>query len=289
MNWTLFNWKNLSFLFDSRTISEIYEEIDELENALELARDEVIELDLELVEIETEVDALKKEVRYLLDLGVIDVLAVKAWYENKYGSRSWFYNFDGNGSRDSKESLKVSPTGAGALKVKANEILSTYNLEATTDPNAIVEAVMKWALDKNTGFKYVTDVNQFGKIEFWQKAEETLKTMKGDCDDLAILMHILVYYAFEKVGLAMHYWRLKLCAGGTLLEGHAFNIWLGDTGEWYAVESTLDLLGSYTKTWLKTPIRNNNLYTSFWGFVRKDRSWAGANSSIIPYQEVKLK
>jgi len=89
----------------------------------------------------------------------------------------------------------------------------------------------------------------------------------------------------KELGILEHYWRIKIACGRLVgYGGHAFNIWLHDDGEWYVIESTYDLANSYKKTWLKTPIKNNNLYRDFWGFIRKDRSWLSKYSSLQPYK-----
>ena len=67
---------------------------------------------------------------------------------------------------------------------------------------------------------------------------------------------------FEALNLEDSYWRLEFCAWVLVssLGGHALNTWLGEDGEYYAIESTFDLKNSHARTWLKTPIRYNNLY-----------------------------
>ena len=228
-------------------------------------------------------ELLREEIKSLLETKTINVLTLKDYYENKYGSAIWTYNYDGKGAKDVKNALKVDEEGEETLKDAASYLINHYGLTSGSKPEVVVESVMKYFMQKGEWY-YTRDSKLFDKNEYWAPANDSWIGRAGDCDDLAILMHNLVYYIFEKLNLSEHYWRIKLCAGGTLVEGHAFNIWLGDDGEWYVVESTLDLKGSFRKSWLKTPMRFNNLYTNYWGFARKDRSWLGANSSLIPYE-----
>lgn len=263
-----------------------YDELLIKHSLLEANFEEVQAYYTELVEYAESVDKkyglLRTQYKDLLKKGVLDILSLKSWYEAKYQSRAWLYDFDGQGKKDVKLSLVVTSDGEGVLKSLSKEILVKYESETPTE---VVESVLKYfSIKKN--WKYMYDKDLFNKEEFWQLAEISAVTRKGDCDDLAILMHNLVYFMLKELKLDEHYWRLKLVAG-TLVGygGHAYNIWLNNDGEWYVVESTYDLSGSFNKTWLKTPIKNNNLYRSFWGFSRKDKSWVGKLSSLEPYKK----
>ena len=100
-------------------------------------------------------------------------------------------------------------------------------------------------------------------------------------------MHAVIVELLEMFNMSEYAWRLKFTASHVLGEGgHAYNIWLHDDGEWYVIESTYDLRGSFRRTWLKTPIRNNNMYYNFWGFARPDRSWKGYSITSLETKEV---
>lgn len=236
----------------------------------------------EINKLEKENDLLKEQVNTLLNDGLVDVNELKEWYEAKYGDKIWKYNYDNKGLKDVKYALRVK--NSKPLIALAKEIIEYYNIGPIPHPGSVVEAVIKY-FTKRKNWIYMHDIKKFKTIEYWQIAEKSAVDREGDCDDLAILMHNVIYYAFKQLGISDKYWRLKLTAGGTLVEAHAFNIWLHDDGNWYAVESTLDLIGSWKKTWLKTPIKNNNLYSKYYGFARKDRSWQGTTSSLDRYEK----
>ena len=233
-------------------------------------------------EQDAKIETLSNQLRTLLNQGKIDVEDVKEYYENKYSGAPWKYDFEGSGrERDTKYALRVTANGEIILKEIAKEIFDRYK---PNNPNEVVKSVMRY-FSLRASWKYKYDKDNYGKNEFWALAETSAASRVGDCDDLAIFMHNIIFYILEMAGMSEQYWRLKLCAGSLLGEGgHCFNVWLADDGEWYTVESTYDLKGSLSKTWLKTPIRNNNMYRSFWGFARKDRSWKSSNMVLKPYK-----
>jgi len=224
-------------------------------------------------------ELLNNQIKTLLSSGKIDLEETKEWYENKYGDAIWLYSYDGDViKKDVKHALSVR--NEEPVIELSNILIAKYGLGSSDSPEQVISKTIQYFALKRS-WEYKKDIG-----ELWSPADESAITREGDCDDLAILMHNVIYYLFVLLGLEQHYWRLKLCAGGLLGEGgHCFNIWLGETGEWYVVESTYDLIGSWRKTWLKTPIKNNNLYRNYWGFARKDRSWKGNASSLEPYKK----
>lgn len=212
-----------------------------------------------------------------------NILDTKEWYYERFSRQpKWYYNAYSNGLRE--VSTIISAGEQKIVKDLANEYITTYKLKKGVTPEEVIETIARHFMKRNN-WRYTTDINLYGVPEYWAPAAESIKKgFRGDCDALAILMHNLIYYIFKELGLKQHYWRLKFTAHGTMVEAHAFNIWLGEDGEWYVLESTLDLAGSFNKTWLKTPMRNNNLYTGNpWGFADRDNSWRGLISSLQPY------
>lgn len=282
------NWINslLTTYRKGLKYDKLSKELDVSNNALITAHNLLenfkLQSALSISDLHTQFEKLKSQMKDMLAQGILNLAAVKPWYEDKYGRVTWLYDYDGKGRKDVKGALAVSKEGEDELVAFCIDFIEKQNLVDVKNPNTIISKVARYFMSSRQ-WKYVYDSVQFGKREFWQKADISLKTRKGDCDDLAILMHNVIYYLFQELGISEQTWRLKLTAGGTLVEGHCFNIWLHDDGEWYVLESTLDLKGSFNKTWLKAPIRHNNLYTDFWGFARKDRSWAGMASSLQPY------
>lgn len=237
-------------------------------------KQDITSLNNKLASITKDKNALASQVKTLLKKKQpISIESLKTYYENKYFDAPYYYNW-GQGKQDVKNILHSKNTQL--LKDTANNIAGKYKCDT---PTKCVEAVMKWALKSK--FKYVSDHG-----EQWRRADQVMADMRDDCDGLAVLMHELTRRVLTIKGFKGSYWRLKYTTGQLLGEaGHAFNIWLHDDGEWYAVESTYDLRGSLMKTWLKTPIRNNNLYVYYWGFARTDKSWVGSSGDLIPYKE----
>lgn len=246
--------------------------------------DSITNLKKQIAEEQNSIKALKEQLKELLNVGVLDLVALKDWYEAKYGDAIWLYNYDGEGTKDVKNALLVQEETP--LTELSKKLVAKYGLGSTSKPQDIIYSLMSYFSLKSS-WKYMTDEELYNKTELWQFADKSCTMRKGDCDDLAILMHNLIYYLFKELGLENHYWRLKLAAGGLIGSegGHCFNIWLHDDGEWYVIESTYDLIGSQKKTWLKTPVKNNNLYGTWWGFARRDRSWLGKASSLEPYKK----
>lgn len=236
-------------------------------------------------------DDMEEELRVLLEDKKLDILSLKDYYEAKFASsRTWAYNYDSKYSKPVENSLLNADEGI--MKEAAKQLINDTNVSMSkkltkkSTPEEVISKVVYYFM-RPSNWTYVSDIKEYGVREFWAPAHISWQTRRGDCDSLAILMHNLIFYIFEELGLSEHYWRLKLTAWSTMVEPHAFNIWLGEDGEWYVIESTLDLIGSFTKTWLKTPIRFNNLYSSPWGFARRDRSWVGRMNSLLPYEGQK--
>jgi len=268
-------WTDIEYKSASKDKQKVIDELKERFGVIEkiqLINNESIET------LTKEKAVLKEEIKKLLSAGKIDVNELKSFYENKYTGGTWKYSFNGDGKeRDIKYALRTTKAGEKDIMDIVREIIRRYKVDTATEA---VEATMRYfKLRGQWTYKYDKDL--YGLPEFWAMAEKSAKSRQGDCDDLAILMHNVIYFMLKQKGMMDQYWRLKYAVGMLLGEGgHAFNIFLADDGEWYTVESTFDLKGSYDRTWLKTPTKNNNMYKSFWGFARKDRSWKGDIRSL---------
>ena len=103
-----------------------------------------------------------------------------------------------------------------------------------------------------------------------------------NCEGKAKAMYWTFICVLRELGLESHEWRLTFVASMIVgAGGHAYLTWLADNGEYYAIESTYDERRSYQMTWLKTPIRFNNMYGSFWGFATYYKSWVGGNTDVL--------
>ena len=226
--------------------------------------------------------AAEKELKKLLEQNRLDILELKNWYYTRFSRQpSWYYNAYSNGTREVSGVIRAGDQEI--IKKASEKLIKDSNLNKNNTPEEVIENIAGYFM-KRGNWTYVIDNIEHGVREYWAPASKSWETRRGDCDSLAILMHNLIHYMFKELKLEQHYWRLKFTAMGTLTEAHAFNIWLGEDGEWYVLESTLDLSGSFKKTWLRTPLRNNNLYTGNpWGFADREKSWRGLLSSLQPY------
>jgi len=266
------SWLNdlLNTLFSSKK-----DEVEELLISTEKERDDlkllVDDMDETIQNLEFTILTMTKK----LERNVLDY---KEQYIAAHETSPYLYDYKRNGQRlDIKEALEVTTTGLETIKILSEEIFKGKHLRSSSD---VIEVIMKYFADRSN-WRYVYDKDQFGKIEFWQLAEISATTRKGDCDDLAILMYALGDYSLRTLGYEEHVWRLELVTAKILGEGgHCFNRWLGDIGHWFVVESTYDLPGSLRRTWLKTPMIYNNMYEKMYAFATNQKSWRGSISSL---------
>ena len=101
-----------------------------------------------------------------------------------------------------------------------NSINRTLNLnDLKSKPRSIknedaqMMEILRWV--KNN-IKYVPDSKQWKRIEYWQKPQETLNSMQGDCEDGAILMYCLA----RMYGIPEN--RLLLICSDTPIGGHCY-------------------------------------------------------------------
>ena len=281
-----------------REITGYFELSKELNNRLLVAHDEIDLLNDKLMdliknnnELKTKYEVSKAEIEKLIKNKYFDVNEFKNWYENKFGSANWTYNFRGKGYEDVRLAFRFKDPKKHTLVRELNEqIINRYNINDDFLPHELIERVKQWFCVRGNWTYLLDHINDLhpGTIDYWQEIDVSIERKKGDCEDLALLMHMLIRDLFDLFGYEEHKWRLKLCASGVLGEGgHAYNIWLHNDGEWYVIESTYDLFGNFQRAWLKSPMKNYNLYRSPWGFARPDRSFRGSGlSSLDNYRGV---
>ncbi len=209
------------------------------------------------------VERLKKEPE------PINILNYKKEYEKQFPKQNFTYNFDNsNRKKDIKYALRQGDKET--IKTWCKKVTRTFNT-----PEEVIEYVIQYFIKKGR-WTYVKEDK-----DVWSPANISIELMKGDCDDLSILMFNLIYYLFEEKGFAEHQWRLKLFISDVKGEGgHALNIWLGDSGEWYPVESTYGLSSSFRRAWLNTPVRYHDMYEGLRAFTNMDKSHKGSLSAL---------
>jgi hypothetical protein len=87
-----------------------------------------------------------------------------------------------------------------------------YNLKGWDDEDTMYKIVM-WVIDH---LQYVGDEVNKGQVEYWQNPEDTIITLKGDCEDGAILIKSLALAA------GVPDWKVKILAGMVVGGGHAY-------------------------------------------------------------------
>jgi len=87
-----------------------------------------------------------------------------------------------------------------------------YSLKGFDDENTMLR-ILLWVIDH---LEYVGDETTKGQVEFWQNPEDTIITLKGDCEDGAILIKSLALAA------GVPDWKVKILAGEVVGGGHAY-------------------------------------------------------------------
>jgi predicted transglutaminase-like cysteine proteinase len=218
-----------------------------------------------------------------LNKGKLDIISLQDYYEGKRRLNTWEYDGTRLGKTDVKDYLQRSD--AAPFKIWAKQYINSMSLKKSMSiSNIITKIYNTFAYEQWT---YTSDKEQFGKMEYWENPTQVFKTKTSDCESRAMSMYWCFIEVLKELGLEQHEWRLTFVASIVLGEGgHAYLTWLHDDGEYYVIESTYDILGSFTKTWLKTPLRFNNMYTKFYGFATYYKSWSGGNTSMFEPKEI---
>jgi len=87
-----------------------------------------------------------------------------------------------------------------------------YRLKGADDEDTMYKIVM-FVIDN---LQYIGDDVNKGQPEYWQNPEDTIITMKGDCEDGAILIKSLALAA------GVPDWKVKILAGMVVGGGHAY-------------------------------------------------------------------
>jgi FtsZ-binding cell division protein ZapB len=289
--WSILKIEGLNWL---REVTGYFELSKELNDKLLVAHDEIEFLNKEVIELLKKNDELqqkyeesKTKIQELLRKETVDILELRSWYENRRSSQPWIYNGVRLGSQDVVKYLEVEDITP--FTKLANEIIDRYSVTSDSTATEVITAMYRyWNL--TSSWRYITDQVQFGKNEYWETADRALATRRGDCESKSKAMYWTGIEMLRLMNLSEHDWRLTFWATHVIGEGgHALLSWLGDDGEYYAIESTFDENNSKYKTWLRTPIRFNNLYGSPWGFATKDKSWRGYNSMLLSFRDPEVR
>jgi hypothetical protein len=267
--------------------TKLKQEINQVELTLIDAMKNYEAISTELVETELKYEASKIQIAELLKKETIDILDLKGWYESRRNQNSWFYNGGRLGLVDVRRYL--IPSDIKPFTDLANELISKYKLTEDNSPTDIITAMYRyWNL--RGSWTYRTDMQLHGKVEWWEDPTEALKKRIGDCETKAKCMMNTATEMLRLLNKSEHEWRLTFIASMVAGEGgHAYLTWLHDDGEYYVVESTYYEVSNYHKTWLRTPMRFNNMYQDPWGFATKTRSWVGSNEALLSFRDPETK
>lgn len=273
MVFNIFDW-----LFRSRDeqIVELQADLQEKEAELRELRQLLAGDNTELETLRAKVLVLQERIDHMEQLEKkIPVVALKDYFLKKWREGNVTWNIQGEGSQDVRIALRETPEDKLEFTKIAQDIIKNYNLKKRSI-DEIPLTVMRWRkLTFEDNKYYKDDFKTFGKTEYWQRGGLTLKNYKNgfDCDDMAILMHLVILHVLEELALSSQAWRLKMCCSSTLIGGHAYNIWLADDVEWYPVESTISV-SECILDWLLKPVRYSNLYQKIWFTFTREHTYS---------------
>jgi len=259
-------------------------DVDRLENREEELEGKLQKALNEAKKAEEAIQEARKKIRELRDEDKApDPDTLKAYYMMKYEQNDWEYPIRGDGT-DIPVSYAFNHSNKEIVTDYAKQTKDRHDLSNENTPTELMTALYEDTV-KEWDWDYELDKEHFGKIEYWQAPDKSLKDMTGDCDDKTLAMIVVARRLLELCGHGESKWRIRLAAGRTLSGGHAYSVWLAEDCEWYVMESTMDARGSLTRVWLETPIRNQNFYKEFYGFATPEQTWRGDLDVVEPYED----
>lgn len=128
----------------------------------------------------------------------------KVW-RSKFSIRPIFYRAQNGNPRDVRTFLFDDSYILEAY-------VKYYKLKGVNDEDTMIN-ILFWVQDH---LHYVGDMINKGQVEYWQNPEDTIITMRGDCEDGAILIKSLSLVA------GVPDWKVKILAGEVVGGGHAY-------------------------------------------------------------------
>jgi predicted transglutaminase-like cysteine proteinase len=144
-----------------------------------------------------------------------DESEIEKYWNNRRPKQDIFYN------REEKD---------GTYSIDVRNYFQPYDsaipIFHNTSNDGLALSALKWV---ETNITYVPDKTEYGIDEFWCYPYQTLKHMKGDCEDGAILLASIML----KSGIP--YWRIRLNAGSVSGGGHAYVTYCRETDNQFVV------------------------------------------------------
>lgn len=121
---------------------------------------------------------------------------------------------------------------------------------------------------------YTSDGINYGKNEYWATGLESLKKLKGDCDDFGILLYITA----RLTGIPAH--RIYCAIGNVKEGGHFYNLYLSSRQhEIYSMDGTYyyddkEIMDDNNILKRRVPFRlNTNKYVNIWYIFNEENVW----------------
>lgn len=228
----------------------------------------------------------KEKIEELILKETLPIQDLKDWYEDRRDQRPWEYNGRRLGYTDVKNYIKTKDITE--FTKLAKQLTTKYKITNKHSPTQIVTFAYKyWNLIGS--WTYKTDLQLHKQEEYWEDAADAILTRVGDCETKAMCIYWTILELFKLHNKSKHSWRLTFTAAVVNSGfGHAILTWLHNDGEYYVIESTFDENNSKYKTWLRTPMRYNNMYGAPWGFATHERSWKGSNSALLSFRDEEV-
>ena len=195
---------------------------------------------------------------------LINSFLAKRWNNNWKKTRVYWELRDAR-PVDIRTSLNcVSKKTCEKLKQLAKEI--TKNCK-NDDEKAL--AIFEYTV-KNV--KYVPDINNYFKRDFWASPDETYWRKKGDCEDMAIFQMKLM----QLVGIPA--FRRKIVVGDTIYGYHAYTIYLRELeNSWFTLDGAMMPEFSFNAWYSDIPHRLGDIYTTIDFTFNEEYCWGQHN------------
>ena len=153
--------------------------------------------------------------------------------------------------------------------IKENLIKESYDATALACQQYIVK-----------NYKYISDVNNVGYIEFWMLPFETLFTKTGDCEDCSVLMSSLM------ISAGIPEFRVRCNAGYVLdqngqQQGHCYVTYCRTTDNNFVILDWCFLEDSNIAVKDKPLAKNNDRYGNIWFSFNNLFSFSHKNYDIF--------
>ena len=206
-----FIWK----IFYDKDKEFVLNHID-LDEQLASAFETIDELNLALLQLQTEIDeyeqAIDKLVQNIAEFNKADEL--EEYWNEKRPQTTWTHRGRPNPT-DTTQTVSVDPR----IFYQNDHLLPTFS--GTNDQIALL-----CLNNVHSKIRYTSD-----EKEYWQFAYETYRRGKGDCEDGAILMANMMLLS------GIPYWRVRLNAGDVKGGGHAYVTYLREEDNtWYILD-----------------------------------------------------